>query len=70
MLVSNVTGNLWSAFHDKELKQKDVKAISKLEPSDYEGDYERQKLQKLVTWPMLPDVLSSEQQLDLPHISL
>lgn len=44
MLVNNVTGNLWSAFHGKELKQKDVKALSKLEPSDYEGDYERQKL--------------------------
>lgn len=43
-LVINVTGNLWSAFHGKELKQKDVKAISKLEPSDDEGDYERQKL--------------------------
>lgn len=70
MLVNNVTGNLWSAFHSKELKQKDVKAISKLELSDYEGDYERQKLQVLVTWPVLPDVLSSEQQLNFPYISL
>jgi len=41
-LASNVTGNLWSAFHSKEQKQKDVRAIPKLEPSDYEGVYERQ----------------------------
>lgn len=44
MLVNNVTGNLWNAFHGNELKQKDVKAILKLEPFDCQGDYERQNL--------------------------
>lgn len=42
MLASNVTGNLWSAFDIKELKQKCVRQIIKPEPSDYQGDYERE----------------------------
>lgn len=42
VLANHVTGNLWRAFHSKELKQKDVRAIPKPEPSDYQGDYERQ----------------------------
>lgn len=70
MLANNVAGNLWSAYHSTEVKWEDVnRAVSKPEPFDYQGDYQR-RVESTCNLVHVTDNLSSDQWLNLPYVSL